>query len=245
MTIVVAGFVASILAIESIANPPAVYEVGTRRDFAAGPIHGTGAITQWIVAGGETLESVSIRPAAKTAPHDLRFRARLIDDEERTLAASQTSVDQVDGEGWVRIDFPPTPLVTGRRYGVRLSVVNSENEYLHLDATNHRRIGWGPITNGGLDVNGTMYPAQAIQMRVEGAGGLNAALRMLTQAARGAPDSAVALAFAGMAWFFTVIALILRLPASKRNPWIRMLALAAAVSVTVGTELVAVAWLLG
>ncbi len=68
---------------------------------------------------------------------------------------------------------------------------------------------------------------------------------MLTQAARGAPDSAVALAFAGMAWFFTVIALILRLPASKRNPWIRMLALAAAVSVTVGTELVAVAWLLG
>lgn len=245
LAIVVGGIIASIIAIGAITKEPAPYLLARRTDFSVGPIHGTGAVIQWIISGGETLEYIAIRPAGETTPQDLRLRALLVDEAGVAMAESEGSVDALETGGWVRLKFPRTSLVTGRRYGIRISPMNLESEYLYLEATNHRRIGWAPPNNGGLEVNGAMHAAQALRMRVTGAGGLRASLWMLAQAAEGAPESAGALAVGAVAWFITGISLLSRMRFWRKGRVTTAIGLTAVISLNLGTDLAAIAWLLG
>ena len=176
-------------------------------------------------------------PATPISSSAFRLRARLLNDALITIDESTVSVGETDADGWLDIEFSTTPLTSGRRYGVHLSSAVLADECFGLDATNNLRIGWGKAASAGLNVNGTMYPAQAIQMRVNAAGGIKPAIHMLAQATRVAPESAVALVIAGAAWFATVVSFVFRLPGSRTNPWMKTLSLAAAVSLTAGTEL--------
>ncbi len=133
--ITMVGTIVLILATVRIAEPPDPSQIGGRSDFVVGPIHRNGALTQWIVAGGETLASIAIRPAPKTSPRDLRFGVRLLDDRGVELASSGASVAQTGPDGWLVIPLMPTPLTAGRRYGLQLSVPSREGTYLYVDAT--------------------------------------------------------------------------------------------------------------
>ena len=242
--IIVEGGAATFLAAKRMVQAEGSIEIGERHDFIV-PICDDGVLAQWFVASGETLQSVSVRPATPIKSSVFGVRARLLDDAMITIDESTVSVGETDADGWLDIEFAATPLTSGRRYGVHLSSAVLADGCFGLDATNNLRIGWGPAANAGLNVNGTMYPTQALQMRVNAAGGIKPAIHMLAQATRVTPESAVALVIAGAAWFATVVSLVFRLPGSRTNPWMKTLALAAAVSLTAGTELAGVAWLLG
>ena len=240
----VAGLAVAVLASMSILKPDSGIEIGKRHDFIV-PICGDGALMQWFVAGGETLRSVSVHPAGPMESSAYLLRARLLTDSMATIDESVVSVAETDAGGWLAFEFAPTPLTSGRRYGVHLSSAVPGDRCLGLDAHNSLRIGWGHVANAGLDVNGTLHRTQAIHIRVDTAGGVKPAVHMLAQAARGNPESAVALVIAGAAWFVTLVSLVLRLPGSRLNPGMTTLALAAAISLTAGTELAGIAWLLG
>lgn len=242
---IVTGGVAALFAVNRIVQPQGSIGIGKRHDFIV-PICDDGALVQWFVAGGETLQFVSVRPTTPIRSSAFGLRARLLNDAMITIdEATVVSVGETDADGWLDIEFAATPLTSGRRYGVHLSLAALTDGCLGLDATNNLRIGWGKAANAGLDVNGTMHRAQAIQMRVHAAGGIKPAIHMLAQAARISPESAVALVVAGAAWFVTVVSLIFRLPGSRTDPWMKTLALTAAISLTVGAGLAGVAWLLG
>lgn len=238
------GLVVAVLASISIIKPHGGFTIGTRHDFIV-PICADGALVQWFVAGGQTLQSVSIHPATPANSSAFLLRARLLTDSMATMDESTVSVAETDAEGRLAIEFAPTALTSGRRYGVHLSSAVPGDRCLGLDANNSLRIGWGNVENAGLDVNGTLHRTQAIHLRVNTAGGVKPAIHMLAQAARGAPESAVALVIAGAAWFVTLVSLVLRLPGSRANPRMMTLSLAAAISLTAGAELAGVAWLLG
>ena len=238
------GLAATVLASIRIVEPHGWIEIGKRHDFVS-PICDDGALVQWFVAGGETLQSVSIRPATPIKSSAFVLRARLLNDSMITIDESTVSVAETDAEGWLAIEFAETPLTSGRRYGVHLSSAVLADGCVGLDANNSQRVGWGNVANAGLDVNGALHRTQAIHIQVRPAGGIKPAIHMLAQAARGSPESAVALLIAGAAWFVTVVSLIFRLPGSRANLWIKTLAMAAAISLTAGAELAGVAWLLG
>ena len=243
--ITMVGTIVLILATVRIAEPPDPSQIGGRSDFVVGPIHRNGALTQWIVAGGETLASIAIRPAPKTSPRDLRFGVRLLDDRGVELASSGASVAQTGPDGWLVIPLMPTPLTAGRRYGLQLSVPSREGTYLYVDATNFRRIGWGPIASGGLDVNGAFHPEQSIQIRIHGAGGFRAAAHMLVEAARSAPAAAGALFVAWLAWLVTIASSLRPLVGRRAGLWSSAMVVVASVSLAGGTGVAAIAWLLG
>ena len=241
---IVTGGAAALFAVNRIVQPQGSIGIGKRHDFVV-TICDDGALVQWFVAGGETLQSVSVRPATPITSSAFGLRARLLNGVMITIDEATVSVGETDADGWLDIEFATTPLTSGRRYGVHLTSAVLADGCFGLDATNNQRIGWGSVANAGLNVNGAMHPAQAIQMRVHAAGGVKPAVHMLAQAARGAPESAVALVIAVAAWFVTVVSLIFRLPGSRTNPWMKTIALTAAISLTAGAGLAGVAWLLG
>ena len=238
------GLAVAVLASFSIVKPRNGIHIGERHDFIV-PICADGALVQWFVAGGQTLQSVSIHPATPANSNAFLLRARLINDEMVTIDEASVSVAETDAEGWLAVQFAPTALTSGRRYGVHLSSAIPDDRCLGLDANNSLRIGWGHVANAGLEVNDTLHRTQSIHIRVGTAGGIKPAIHMLAQAARGNPESAVALMIAVAAWFVTLVSLVLRLPGSRANPRMMTLSLATAISLTAGTELAGIAWLLG
>ena len=163
------GMAVAVLASRSIVKPHGGIEIGKRHDFIV-PICEDGALVQWFVAGGQTLQSVSIHPATPANSGAFVLRARILTDSMATMDESTVSVTETDAEGWLTVEFAPTALTSGRRYGVHLSSAVPGNQCLGLDANNSLRIGWGHFANAGLDVNGTLHRTQAIHIRVNTAG---------------------------------------------------------------------------
>ena len=245
--LLLAGAVSSSLALAEITTwPGPAVTIGARRDFAAGPIHGAGALVQWFSASAMTVEEVHVRPTVPSEPHDLRLSVRLLDSSRHVVREVVSDLNSTGADGWWRVAMPPLRLTSGREYGLQISLAQPDAGYLFLEATAYLRTGWRPIGSRGLEINGVRKPAEALVAQVRGAGGIMAAARMSWSAASAAPGAALSLTAAALAWLVAAATLSRWL---AKPLWsarlVPTLASLTTVAATLGLLFPVAAWMLG